>query len=197
MHVTKDFKYYHNLDRVITNALLCSVAMTPRYVPVAKRNEILVKFLKPMLNDKSLANIRKDLKLMIITTRHKGSNLEMKLYELHEKANHVVINGAERLYSLLTYLYDEKGIESKLFDENDEAQPEVLYMLADHIEHCFNANQQQVAPLSMLIQSQQAQELIDVINQHGWFHADMKEWEPEKGQAHIQLHTLREQNAPM
>jgi len=68
MQIKKDFDYYHNLHNVITHALLhllFSVATSSRFVSVPARNEILIKFLKPKLTDKSLSNIKKDLKLML------------------------------------------------------------------------------------------------------------------------------------
>lgn len=72
MQIKKDFDYYHNLHNVITHALLhllCRVATSSRFVPVPARNETLIKFLKPKLTDKSLSNIKKDLKLMINVAR--------------------------------------------------------------------------------------------------------------------------------
>lgn len=85
MQIKKDFDYYHNLHNVVTHALLhllCRVATSSRFVPVPARNEILIKFLKLKLTDKSLSNIKKDLKLMINVARKKGGNLEMRLHEL-------------------------------------------------------------------------------------------------------------------
>ena len=99
----------------------------------------------------------------------------MKLYQLNEQAKKTKIAGAEKLHSLLVHLYDEEGIESRLFEESTEAESGVLYMLEEHIEHGFD-NMTQVAPLSMLIQHERAYELIDSIHRHGLFIAEMKEW---------------------
>ncbi|MGR5096800.1 DUF2913 family protein [Vibrio maritimus] len=193
MQIKKDFEYYKNLHSLVSHALLhllFQVSTSSRYVPVTRRNEILLKYLKPKLNDKALLNIKKDIKLMIQTARSKGSNLEMKLYEINEKAKQTKIAGAEKLYSLLVYLYDEERIESRLFEEGQAAEPGILYMLEEHIEHCFDHDDSQVAPLSMLIQLERAPELIDVINRHGWFIAEMKEWNRDTLQAHLLLHPV-------
>ncbi|HBC3902220.1 TPA: hypothetical protein KD856_003962 [Vibrio parahaemolyticus] len=48
----------------------------------------------------------------------------------------------------------------------------------------------QVAPCSMLIQLERAPELIDAINHHGYFIAEMKEWNAETHQAHILIHPV-------
>lgn len=81
MQIKRDFDYYHNIHNVITYALLqllCKVSLSPRFVPVSTRNEILIKYLKPKLKDKSLSNIKKDIKLMLSVARKKGGNLEIK-----------------------------------------------------------------------------------------------------------------------
>ncbi|MCG9657938.1 DUF2913 family protein [Vibrio mediterranei] len=190
--IRKDFDYYHNLHDTITHALLyllMQVSENKRYVPTSKRNELLVKYLKPKVTNKELTNIKKDLKLMIQTARKRGGNLEKKLYELNEKANQTKVDGLEKLYKLLVHLHEEEGLESKLFEEGITAKPGVLYMLQEHLEHGFNDKTgQQHSPVTMLIQLERAPELIDVINRYGWFTAEMKEWNNETYQAHILVH---------
>ena len=191
MQIKKDFDYYHNLHNVITHALLhllCRVATSSRFVPVPARNEILIKFLKPKLTDKSLSNIKKDLKLMINVARKKGGNLEMRLHELNSKATCTKLVGAEKLYNLLVHLYDTEGIESRLFEEGSQAESGILYMLEEQIEHGFDQEHKQITPLSMLMESEQAPELINSINAHGLFIAEMKEWNAKSNQAHILVH---------
>lgn len=191
MKIKKDFDYYYNLHNLLTNALLhllFKVSLSDRFVPVPKRNEILIKYLKPKLADKSLANIKKDIKLMLNVARKKGSNLEVRLYELNVKANRTKLVGAEKLYDLLVHLYDVEGIESRLFEEGSEAEPGILYMLEEQVEHGFDLSHEQVAPLSMLIQLERTPDLIQSINSHGLFTAEMKEWNPETHQGHILVH---------
>lgn len=182
MQIKRDFDYYHNLHDVITHALLhllCKVSASPHFVPVTARNEILIKYLKPKLNDKSLSNIKKDIKLMLSVARKKGGNLEMRLHQLSSKSNQTKLVGAEKLYNLLLHLYDEEG---------GEAEPGILYMLEEQVEYGFDQEHSQVTPLSMLIQLDRAPELISSINDHGLFLAEMKEWNAEIHQAHILVH---------
>ncbi|CCO48199.1 conserved hypothetical protein [Vibrio nigripulchritudo SOn1] len=127
---------------------------------------------------------------MINVARQKGGNLERKLYELNDKAKQTKVAGAEKLYSLLVFLYDQEGIESRLFDEQQQAEKGVLYMLEDHIELGFDADNNQIAPLSLLIESERAPELVPVINSHGCFIAEMKEWNAITSQAHILIHPV-------
>jgi hypothetical protein len=58
-------------------------------------------------------------------------------------------------------------------------------MLEEQVEHSFDQEHNQVTPLSMLIQLERAPELINSINAHGLFLAEMKEWNAEIHQAHI------------
>ncbi len=191
MQIKRDFEYYHNLHSLVTHALLHllgKVSATNRHVPVSTRNEILIKYLKPKVADKSLSNIKKDIKLMLNVARKKGGNLEMRLYNLNSQAHRTKLVGAEKLYNLLVHLYDVEGIESRLFEEGSEAEAGILYMIESQIEHGFDQQHQQITPLSMLIQLERAPELIDSINQHGLFVAEMKEWNAETHQAHIVVH---------
>ena len=193
MQIKRDFDYYHNLHDTVTHALLhllCKVSTTNRHVPMQTRNDILIKYLKPKLKDKRLANIKKDIKLMLNVARKQGGNLEMRLHELNSQANRTKLVGAEKLYNLLVHLYDVEGLESRLFEEGREAEPGIIYMLEEQIEHGFDQEHKQVAPLSMLIQLERAPELIDSINHHGLFLAEMKEWNAQTHQAHILVHPV-------
>lgn len=64
MQIKRDFEYYRNLHNLVTHALLHllnKVSETSRHVPVSTRNEILVRYLKPKVNNKGLSNIKKTL----------------------------------------------------------------------------------------------------------------------------------------
>ena len=191
MQIKRDFEYYHNLHNLVTHALLHllgKVSATSRHVPISTRNEILIRYLKPKVNNKGLSNIKKDIKLMLNMARKRGGKLEMKLYDLNSQANRTKLVGAEKLYNLLVHLYDVEGIESRLFEEGREADAGILYMIEEQVEHGFDHEHKQVTPLSMLIQLERAPELIESINQHGLFLAEIKEWNAETHQAHIIVH---------
>ena len=119
----------------------------------------------------------------------------MKLHQLNSQSKHTKLVGAEKLYNLLVHLYDVEGIESRLFEEGSEAEPGILYMLEEQVEHGFDQEHNQVTPLSMLIQLERAPELINSINAHGLFLAEMKEWDTEIHQAHILVHPAKKKLA--
>ncbi|AIS58324.1 DUF2913 family protein [Vibrio coralliilyticus] len=191
MKIHKDFEYFYSLSSLVTDALLhllCHVAASPRHVPANKRNEILVRFLKLKLKEKRYANVKKDIKLMIRVGRDKHANLEHKLYDLHDRASRTKVGGVERLYQLLSALQEEKGIASSLFEEGEKTQPGVVYMLEEHIEHGFDHSNDQVAPISLLYQAPDAQELASWIDDQHHFSAEIKEWNADSHQIHIVLH---------
>ena len=104
MRSLKDFDYYRNLHQVVSDSLLhllFKVAGSSRHIPVATRNEILVRYLKPKLKMKQYSNIKRELKKMLQVGGHLKGNLEERLYELNEKAKNTKTEGAERLYNLL------------------------------------------------------------------------------------------------
>lgn len=187
----REFDYYRNLHQTVCHALLhlhFHLLSSKRFVPVPKRNELLLRYLKPKLKDKRLSNIKKDLRVMLQAARHPRGNLEQKLWELNTMAMNHKIVGAGKLYTLLVHLYDELGLESKLFEEGDTAEPGVLYLLADHIDAAFS-DDKQVAPISMLIESPDVEAIVTCVNRTGLFDASIKEWNESAQQVHIELNS--------
>ncbi|MFN1533576.1 DUF2913 family protein [Vibrio jasicida] len=82
MKVNKSVNYYNELQDLVLHSLLhllCQVSRSKRYLPVAARNKILVKYLKQKLFDKSLSNLKKDIKTLVQFGKMKDGNLEAKL----------------------------------------------------------------------------------------------------------------------
>jgi len=185
-----DFEYYQSLRRVLTDSLLhllIQVAHSERFVPVEKRNDILTRYLKPKLKQKAWANVKKDIRVMIQIGRKQNGNLERRMYELLNVSKNCDFDGVQKLYDLLVYLDEKEGFPSQLFESDDKVQAEVLYVLEDHIEHCFE-NKKQVAPVSVLLQSERAPTLVDIINKRDAFKAELHEWNSDNNQAHLLLH---------
>lgn len=190
MTIQKDFGYYHQLCDTITHSLLhllCKVSEQQRFVPVSKRNEILVKYLKPKLNNKQFSSVKKDIKLMIQTARAKDSNLEEKLYLLNQKAGETQIDGLEPLYSLLKYLSDKQGFDSELYQNDTAMESDVLYLSEDHLKQDDTPTAQR-ATVSIYTRSEHITRIVDTIQRHGSYTAEMKDWNENTNQAHIILH---------
>jgi hypothetical protein len=188
-------RYYHDqLTSLIDNALLhlyCQVASTTRFIPTAQRNTLLCRYLKPKIKQPQHKKIKGDIKRMILAGQRPGADLENKLKELRQMAleYETKMNDAQRLYDLLNHLFDEHGFDSRLFHEGEKTEPEIIYVIKDHIEHCFEENGKQIAPVSLFIEltKNTPDTLIEVINQSHLFLATLHEYNTEKKQTHIQL----------
>ncbi len=112
------------------------------------------------------------------------------MLELHRLAMELFdnVNHLQYLFDLLNLLESEHGYRSQLCNENEVPIVDVIYLLQDHIEYCFNENGKQIAPVSMLFESENVLSLVDLINKTGLFCAEVKEFNKTKKQAHILLH---------
>ena len=71
---------------VVDNALLhlySTMSETDRFTPIAKRNEVLVRYLKPILKVSEYRSVKNEIKRLISVGRDVKGNLEGKLVELN------------------------------------------------------------------------------------------------------------------
>jgi len=189
-------EHYHQLlSEVIENSLLhlySQVAISDRFVPLVKRNALLCKYLKPKLKQPCYKTIKGDIKHMVLAGQRKDGDLEAKLNKLHSMAleHQSKANDAQRLYDLLNVLLKEHGFDSRIFDESAKVNPEVIYVLQDHLVNCFEANGKQVAPVSLLIESERSEKLVEIINTTQLFLAELKESNTKTFKRHILLHPV-------
>nr|WP_245823698.1 DUF2913 family protein [Photobacterium proteolyticum] len=182
------------LSEVIENSLLhlySHVALSDRFVPLEKRNALLCKFLKPKIKQPCYKPVKGEIKRMVLAGHGKGADLEAKLNELNVVAiEHRARNSddAHRLYELLNFLLKEHGFDSRMFDESARAEPDVIYVLQDHLINCFEANGKQIAPVSLLIESERSEALVGCINETKLFLAELEEINEVNCQRHILLH---------
>lgn len=129
---------------------------------------------------------------MVLVAKRKDGDLESKLHELYQMTVRYrqELNDAKKLFDLLSELNKQHDIDSKLFDEKDGPVKAIntIYILPDHIEHCFDESGQQIAPVSFFIRDGSYKELSALINSIGLFNAEIKEISEEARQAHILLH---------
>jgi len=169
--------------------------MSNRFVPIPKRNEILTRYLKQKLRDKTFSNLKKDIRLMLNIAKSKQGNLEQRLYELNGLPNTQKPTDLSKLIELLIYLKDEVGIDSKVYNEGQKTLPDVLYMRESHIDHCFDELEMQITPVSMLIHSTAPTELIKMINEFNSLTCELKQWDRETNHVHLLFHPLGVRNA--
>lgn len=155
--INMEKNYHRLLDELIENALLhlyfnC-LQNSPRRTPRHARNAVLVKYLKPFLKSNKYKTIKKDVKIMVLTGQKAASDLEQKLLEIQRLSRKAKqnVSDAHRLYQLLNILFDQYGIDSKIFKDKVE-KSNTIYLLQDHLEHCFEESGKQVAPVSLFMQ---------------------------------------------
>ena len=133
---------------------------------------------------------------MILIGQRSGGNIESKLKELRQLAMEYKskMNDAKNVYDLLAYLFDDHGFYSRLFDGNEAAEKEVIYIIKEHLENCFELDGQQIAPISLCIQFEKntPEMLLTLINQTSLFIAELKEYNTTNQEAHILLHPINQ-----
>ena len=190
-----ELPYQDVMKSLVDNSLLhlyLTVAETPRTVPVNKRNEILVRHLKPMLKDSRYRRVKSELRRLLSTGRSAKGDLEAKLVDVRDLALRVEQNAteAQKLFELLEILRYEQGLDSRFVNETERRLPGFIYMLQEHVEHGFNQAGEQVAPVSLFLESDKVCGLVEAIKQTGLFSAEMQQINEETQQGHILLHPI-------
>ena len=180
---------------VLDNALLhlyLSVAETERFTPQAKRNDILVRYLKPMIKDKRYQQAKKEIRSLISLGRIASYDLESKivgLYELSQRYDQQATK-AKQLFDLLTFIEAELTLPTRFLNVrgNERKLPNTIYMLQEHIENGFTVSGEQVAPVSLFLESDKVIDVVDLVNATGLFLAEIQQHNVDEKQGHILLH---------
>lgn len=186
---------YDIFNDVIDNALLhlfLTVSESGRFTPRLKRNEILVRYLKPVIKDKRYQQAKKEVRCLIALGRDASCNLESKLIELNELSQRYDAQAtkAKQLFDLLTRIETELGIPTKFLDitESGANLSNTIYMLQEHVENGFTILGEQVAPVSLFLELEQVVGLVDFIGADGSFFAEIQQHNVDAKQGHILLH---------
>lgn len=183
------------LSDVVDNALLnlyLTIAETSRLTPQTKRNEILIRYLKPMIKDKRYQSSKKEIRSLLVVGRTKICDLEAKLVELRNLSLSYdkTATNARCLFNLLTIIESVQGLPSRfLNDLNDTLQaPNVIYLLKEQVENGFIESGKQVAAISLFLESDVVPHLVDAINDTKLFQAKIQQHNLLRKQGHIVLH---------
>jgi len=176
--------YDELLSSTVDNALLhlwMKVSTSKQFVPTKTRNEWLVKYFKPKLKDSNYKLIKNDLKTMLRIARHPNGDLERRLNELHDLSDKHLRNDVQTLYAWLNWIFDEHGIESKLWEETEERPEGVLCMRRKSLLEAFSDTNQQIAPVPMFLHHSDALRLFELINKNDAMHLEATRFD-EKAQ---------------
>ena len=84
--MSRNLKHYQALDELVTNALLALYAAIRQqggFWTTKKRNELLVKFIKPKLKKPQFSTCKPEIKTMLTIGRSATGNLEKKLWDVN------------------------------------------------------------------------------------------------------------------
>ena len=166
-----NLKYHQAFTRLTTLSLLhlyCYIDVSSRFIPIKKRNDLLIKFLKKHTLSPDNAIIKKDIKMLILMAR-KGENVEKKLWGLHKVNSQYgeKFTDADHLFILLTYLYEEHGFASVIETVDEEREKSVIYTTRALIDASFTESHALTTPLPMFIIMDEPSRLVALINGHG------------------------------
>lgn len=180
---------------VIDNALLhlyLTVSETTRFTPIPKRNELLVRYLKPLIKDKAYCSAKKELRRLMTIAVTPGANLEATLVELNQLGVRYDKNAsdAKQLFDVLGQIEDRLGLPTRFlnFLKDEQPKPDTIYMLQEHVENGFIESGEQVAPVSLFLESPKLSEVLKFIRAGGVFVAELVQMNEEARQGHIVLH---------
>ncbi len=159
------------------NALLflyLKCADTGRFVPLKKRNEWLVQYLKPFIKKDEYKPLRKDIKSLILLGRKKNDDVEKQLIKLRSLVDKFD-NDVEYFYGLLSQLEEELSLPSLLFNKEKPAQPHHIYILEEHIDQGFSAEGIQIAPLALVVNSSRWHKIEEQVDSYGHFVIEVKD----------------------
>ncbi|MBE8232238.1 MAG: DUF2913 family protein [Endozoicomonadaceae bacterium] len=165
--------------------LYLECAETARFVTLKKRNELLVKYLKPMVKSNEYKPLRKDIKTLLLLARKNNGNVENQLIRLRSLVDKFD-NDVEFFYSLLSQIEETLNLPSRIFDKSKPAEKHHVYVLGEHIDHAFSDEGEQIAPLALVVNSKRWTEIGNEVEKHGHFISEVSDSTPEK--ATIFLH---------
>ncbi|MGF1872027.1 DUF2913 family protein [Photobacterium indicum] len=172
------------------------LAQSTRFVPITKRNDILVRYLKPKIKHPKYKAIKTEIRAMLAIARKNNGNLEQKLWELNKEATKYTFSGndLQPLFELLTDIHHTHHFESMLLNKDKSIETDIIYINNEHFQQNFTDEGQQIAPLSLFITSSRTAELIDLINQSPGFKATLQSIDKITQQATIELSSYRLMN---
>lgn len=183
--------YNRLLYNFCQNALMhlyISLAGTTRFTPIAARNDILKKYIKPLVKDKECKDIKSDLK-RILSIAKKGdierciNTLLNELFISDEKQQTI-----DKAIHLLAEICEKTGLTVRVSERNDIPDENSCHLLSEHLFNRINAHGEVIQPLSLLVYSSEKERIIDVINNSTDFYPELIFSCDEDNQRHILLH---------
>ncbi|MFM2588227.1 DUF2913 family protein [Vibrio sp. TBV020] len=177
-------KQFQTFDKLVVHSLFVlyfEIQKAKGYVPIKKRNEILVKHLKTLTKKREFVTHKKEIKTMLSIGRNAKGNLEKRLHELNQMnlSYRAKFTQADELYILLDGLYRTHDFASQIWDENIQREQDVIYMTQKEIEEGFDDKQTQKRPLRLCLSSERGEHLLQSVQGHPHYDLDFIEQDEE------------------
>ncbi|WP_299496418.1 DUF2913 family protein [uncultured Shewanella sp.] len=166
--------YKDALNGLVEHSLLhlylhCSESS--RYIPTQRRNEILIRHLKPKVKNPQYSHLKNELRRFLEIGRKARGNLEQRLIEI-KKINEEIdqeVNDVRNLFDLLENIKIKLKIDSRFIHENECRKSNFIYMYQSDIEKGFDSDGNQIKPLAMLVNPKKSASIIEIIKETGLF----------------------------
>nr|AKN40728.1 hypothetical protein [Vibrio tasmaniensis] len=166
--MSRNLKHYQALDELVTNALLAlygNIRLQGGFWTVKKRNEQLVKFIKPKLKKPQFSTCKSEIKTMLSIGRSATGNLERKLWDINRLhlEYRAKFSQADELYAMLSGLFEQHQFPSMLENSEKDLEKDTLYMKEKGIESGFDEDNNQIRPLAMTVKTERLKALIEAV----------------------------------
>ncbi len=183
--------YYKLLKSTFENALLhlyFKVSASQSFVKEEQRNKILIDFLKPKLKEQRYSLIKKNLKTICLM-KNKFGSIEKYLNGIVQQYSSIKSKSdVDKLYELLEQL-EKAGFETKLIEETPTQNQDVVYLDRAHIINCFDEyDNHQVAPISLLIHTEQIVKFTQSLDEQAYFEYEVFQVNKSLKSYHYRLH---------
>lgn len=171
--MSRNLKHYQALDEIVTNALLAlylTMSQQGGYWTTKRRNELLVKFIKPKVKRPQFSTCKNELKTMLSIGRSVTGNLEQKMWGVNQLnlGYQAKFSQADELYIMLTEIFEQHQFPTMLEDPTNEMERDTLYMKEKSIEQGFDEDNNQIKPLAMTVKTHRLEALIEALKAKGF-----------------------------
>ncbi|WGW00191.1 DUF2913 family protein [Vibrio sp. YMD68] len=187
-----NLKHYQALDELVTNALLalyCTMSQQGGFWTVKRRNEQLVKFIKPKVKQPQFSTCKNELKTMLSIGRSPTGNLEHKLWDVNRLnlEYQSKFSQADELYIMLTGLFERHQFPSMLEAPEKELEQDTIYLKEKNVEQGFDDDNNQIKPLAMTVKTHRLEVLTEALQANGIYRVDINGMD-EDGATHLLLY---------
>ncbi|PMM26338.1 DUF2913 family protein [Vibrio lentus] len=190
--MSRNLKHYQALDELVTNALLalyCTMSQQGGFWTTKKRNELLVKFIKPKLKKPQFLTCKNEIKTMLSIGRSATGSLEQKLCDINRLnlEYQAKFSQADELYIMLSGLFEQHQFPSMLENSEKDLERDTLYMKEKGIENGFDEDNNQIKPLAMTVKTERLKALIEAVQAKGIYRVEVDHVD-EHEVIHLLLH---------